>query len=135
VTADFTNEELRARSSTCSGKENEGLLLFRVSTDDQECGLVLFNTQEDDVSLWIEELWILSNLRARGFGSATLAQAEEVATSLGRSKLAVWAEPLDDGDEVGDAKARLVNWYIRNGFTCSGGPWDELERPVSRRRG
>lgn len=131
VTSDFTNEELRVRSGTCSGKESEGLLLFRVSTDDQECGLVLFDTEEDDDSLWIEELWIPSDLRGRGLGSAILAQVDEVATSLGRSKLAVWAEPLDDGNDDQDAKARLVDWYIRNGFTCSGGPWDELERPVS----
>lgn len=99
VTSGFTNEELRARSAKCSGKEAEGLLLFRVSTNDQECGLVLLNTEEDQDSLWIEELWIPSDLRCRGLGSAILGQADEVATSLGRSKLAVWAEPLDDGDD------------------------------------
>jgi len=133
VTSDFINDELRARSVSYSGKEDEGLLLFRASADDQECGLVLFNTEEGEDSLWIEELWIPSDMRGRGLGSEILGQADEVATSLGRSKLAVWAVPLDDGDDDEEAKARLVNWYIRNGFTYSGGPSYELERPAKVR--
>lgn len=74
--------------------------------------------------------FVLADFRGRGLGAEIIERLVVICRALGKTRITVWAHPLDDDEDDDDAKTRLVNWYMRCGFARSGGAWDELERRI-----
>ena len=112
-----------------SGAESD-LLLFRVCHDGLECALVALIPDDDAVSVELEEIFVLEAHRGKGFGAEIIEAVVGMCRAMGYSRITAWAQPLDDEEEYDLAKERLINWYLRCGFTRLGGAWDELERLI-----
>jgi GNAT superfamily N-acetyltransferase len=124
---DFVREALRLRARVLVSEEDSGLLLFRVTDGDEECAIVALRAEEGETDAELDEIFVDAAFRGRGLGGKVIERVVDFCRALGRTRITVWAHPLDDDSD--EAKIRLVNWYEEQGFSCSGA-WDELERTI-----
>ena len=128
VGSDFENEKLIQRVRTVAGADAD-VLLFRVFEGREECGVIALR-RDDEETIELEEMFLTVEFRGRGLGARIMEDVVEICRALGYRRITVWAHPLDDAADEDDAKVRLIEWYKRCGFSCSGAAWDELERTI-----
>jgi GNAT superfamily N-acetyltransferase len=126
---DFESDILLLRVQTVTSGGDSDVLLFRILECGEESALVALRTDDDEAAIELEEIFVLPELRGGGLGGRVIEGIVEICRGMGRTRITVWAHPLEDAEDDVDAEVRLVDWYLRCGFSRSGA-WDELERPI-----
>jgi GNAT superfamily N-acetyltransferase len=91
--------------------------------------LIAIELSDDDADAELDEIYVLPNLRRRGVGSAMLKATEQLVNDMGRTRLTLWAVPIDDDGENEDQGA-LIDWYLHRGFATSGEGYGELYKNI-----
>src|SRR6185369_7019066 len=102
----------------------------------RELAFVSLDFRTDLRLVVIYELFVLTELRGKGLGTAILKAAENLATEHGFMRTVVVPEPIGlrrDTSAREEARSRLIRWYERNGYrprpNTNNTEWEKSLRP------
>lgn len=105
----FASSELQARAN--DNPLTDARKQYRVWLGDQEAAYLSFDVfWPEEINLY--EIFVVSELRDHGIGSACIRFAVDLTKQLEKPRLTVRPKPLS-----GQSKDDLVAWYVRRGFT------------------
>jgi ribosomal protein S18 acetylase RimI-like enzyme len=101
---------------------------FAARIDDKEAGYLSFEDRPDLALGVIYEVFVLSEFRSRGIGSALIRFGEDLARQAGYRRVRLYPRPTDD-DVYED---RLVAGYARRGYRHCPSSGGEMEKVLER---
>jgi len=122
---DLVNEEIRSRAISSSKAKNTKHYVAK--ENGCEIGFVAIDANPKVEYLVLYEVYVLRNLRKRGYGSTLLAEVEGMAKNLKYRKVTVNPEPF----EQDYPKSQLIEWYKRHGYCEMASDTGELEKAVN----
>lgn len=91
---------------------------FKAMADDREVGFVFLDMWPDVDEAILGELFVISEDRRKGFGTAILKSIEDYVVSVGRRNLKLSPWTLDpDALSISD----LEKWYVDRGYSLTPG--------------
>ena len=101
---------------------------FAARIDDKEAGYLSFEDRPDLALGVIYEVFVLSEFRSRGVGSALVRFGEDLARQAGYRRVRLYPRPSDDGI----SEDRLVAGYERRGYRLCPSSGGEMEKILER---
>lgn len=119
------NETLRERAERAqSGRTLE----FIAQSDGVESAFLSFEDWSDRSLGFIYEIYVLPEFRNRNLGASLLQKAEEVALSLGCTKLQLDVHAFDRSINEAD----LYSWYSEKGYVVVNKNSGRMEKTIGR---
>lgn len=107
---DLASEELRERLGHLPGGEISEILKYNIGN--QDLALIVIDWWKNERYAVLYELFVPTEHRGRGVGTAALNAVEELVRCRGRSRMQLRPRPLDDSRTV----EQLEGWYERRGY-------------------
>jgi GNAT superfamily N-acetyltransferase len=126
---EITTPTLQARANVHWEPSEELWCLCAVDCSGER-GLVVLEMTSGEAVAKLAETFVTREERGRGLGTEILRAVENFVRDKGKNQIVLEAEPLDDDeDDGGDAKIKLIQWYLDNGFRQV--RYDELEKMLT----
>ena len=124
VLNEVANETLSYRAKRASsGRSSEFIALL----NGVECGLLSYEDWSDREEGFVYEIYVLSDFRKQGIGTALLSHAEDLAIKTGCTKIRLDARALDRETN----QESLLSWYQDQGYIQESDGVEQMEKSLA----